>query len=65
MFGWLKYQLFSDNKAIYRSIARQCGSSAVHVYNLAHGKKAKSTRDYKIPKRLHAENIIFGIQYVH
>jgi len=61
MVGLYKYLFKSGNKGIYRSIANQYGSNPLRVYKLAHGKKAKSNKDYQILKRLCKEEIIEGV----
>lgn len=61
MVGLYKYLFKSENKDIYRSIANQYKSSPLRVYKLAHGKKAKSNKDYQILKRLCEEKIIEGV----
>ena len=61
MFDLLRYLFLSGNKAVYRSIARQHQTSSIRVYRLAHGKKAKSNKDYRILKSLQKEEIIEGV----
>ncbi len=61
MLHWFKYYLFSGNKGVYRTIANEFGTGPVRVYSLAHGRKAKSNRDYQILKRLQRSGIIDGI----
>ncbi len=61
MFKLLKYLLFSGNKAAYRSIAREFQTNSFRVYRLAHGKRAKSNKDYKILRSLEREEIIEGV----
>lgn len=56
-----KYLRFSENKKLYKEIARQYKSSVRHVYGLAHGKKAKSIKDYEILKELSKQQIIEGV----
>jgi hypothetical protein len=58
MFSALKCYFFSSNKEIYRLVAREYNTSAVHVYRLAHGKKGKGNRDYYILKRLKEHGVI-------
>ncbi|MDD2246911.1 MULTISPECIES: hypothetical protein [Proteiniphilum] len=61
MVGLYKYLFKSENKDIYRSIARQYQSNPLRVYKLAHGKKAKCNKDYQILKQLRKEEIIEGV----
>lgn len=58
MVSTLKCYLFSRNREIYRLVAREYNTSAVHVYRLAHGKKSKGNRDYYILKRLKEHGVI-------
>ena len=63
MINLFKYVFFSENKETYRSIARAFGTGTRRVYLLAHGKKAKSNKDYQILKVLQKEEIIEGVSH--
>ena len=58
MISTLKCYFFSSNKEIYRLVASEYKTTAVHVYRLAHGKKGKGNRDYYILKRLKELGVI-------
>ncbi|WP_298653792.1 hypothetical protein [uncultured Proteiniphilum sp.] len=64
MLGFLRYMFFSGNKAVYRSIAREFQTSSFRVYRLAHGKRAKTNKDYQILKHLQKQEIIEGVLQV-
>ena len=57
----IKYVFNSKNKEVYRLIANEHKTTARRVYMLAHGKKAKSNKDYNIQKSLKEHNIIEGV----
>lgn len=61
MFDLFKFLFFSENKAVYRSIAREYQTGALRVYRLAHGKRARSNKDYQILKSLRKQDIIEGV----
>ncbi len=61
MVKLIKYILFSENKELYRKIAKEHSTTSRKVYLLAHGKRAKSNKDYKILKSLKENNIIEGV----
>ncbi|MEA4918546.1 hypothetical protein SDC9_194834 [bioreactor metagenome] len=61
MFDFIKFLFFSENKAVYRAIARENHVGAFRVYRLAHGKRARTNKDYQILKRLRREEIIEGV----
>lgn len=61
MFAIFRFLFLSENKAIYRKIASENQVSPLRVYRLAHGKKAKNNKDYKILKSLRKEGIIEGM----
>jgi len=48
MYSLIRCYYLSVNKEIYRSIAREFNTTAIHVYRLAHGKKSKGISDYRI-----------------
>ena len=58
LFNYLRY---SKNKRVYKKIARQYKTTLRSVYGLAHGRKAKSTKDYEILKELTKQQIIEGV----
>jgi hypothetical protein len=58
MLALIKCYFFSRNREIYRAIAREYGTSAVHVYRLAHGRRGRSNRDYYIIKKLKEKGIL-------
>ncbi len=64
MFGLFKYLFFSENKAVYRSIAREFQARSFRVYQLAHGKRAKNNKDYQILKSLRKQGIIEGVLHL-
>ncbi|WP_313382283.1 hypothetical protein [Proteiniphilum saccharofermentans] len=61
MFDLVKFLFFSENKTVYRSIAREYGTTPLRVYRLAHGKRAANNRDYQILKILQKQDIIEGV----
>ena len=61
MVDFIKFSLSSRNKGLYRSLATSIGTSTRRVYKLAHGKKAKSCKDYEILKKLQEHGVIAGI----
>ena len=60
MIVTLKFHLACDNRQIYRVIAREFGTSALHVYRLAHGRRGRNDRDYYIIKRLKEEGVLIS-----
>lgn len=58
MISAIKCYLLSSNREIYRSVAQEYNTSAVHVYRLAHGKKSRGKTDYYILKRLREYGVI-------
>jgi len=50
----------SKNKKIYSEIARIEGASSFHVYYLAHGRKAKSDKDFRIIDCLVQKGLVSG-----
>ena len=58
MISAYKFYFKSSNRNLYRAIAREYGTTGIHVYRLAHGKLGKSNKDYYIIKRLKEEGII-------
>ena len=58
MFSVIKYYFFSRNREIYRAIAHEYKTSAVHVYRLAHGRRGRSNKDYYIIKKLKEKGIL-------
>ncbi len=60
MLSYYKYY-FSVNKELYISIAHKYGVRPFHVYQLAHGKKAKSRKEWDILRELKEHNIIGGV----
>ncbi|MBB4037036.1 hypothetical protein GGR21_002950 [Dysgonomonas hofstadii] len=50
----------SRNKKIYSEIAREEKCNSFHVYYLAHGKKAKSDRDFRIISTLIQKGLVQG-----
>lgn len=63
MIDLFKYLFLSENKGVYRSIAKEVGVQPVRVYRLAHGKKAKNYKDYQILKCLKETEIIEGLSH--
>lgn len=61
MFCFFKFLFFSEHKAAYRSIACEHKTTSFRVYRLAHGKKAKCNKDYKVLKSLKKLDIIEGV----
>lgn len=60
MVALFKYYFLSHNREIYRAIAREYGTSAVHVYRLAHGRRGRSNKDYYIIKKLKEQGVLTG-----
>jgi DNA-binding CsgD family transcriptional regulator len=56
--------MFSKNKRTYKEIAKQFGCSALKVYALARGKRAKSDRDYDIIQLLIDKEIVAGCRTI-
>ena len=63
MISAFKFYFFSRNKQIYRSIARDFGTSVRHVYKLAHGRRTKNNLDYYIVKKLKEEGVVSSTVY--
>ena len=61
MLYLFKYLFLSENKAVYRHIAQQHKVSALLVYRLAHGKKARNNKEYMVLKNLRKAEIIEGV----
>lgn len=61
MWSILKYFFLSRNREVYRAIAREYRTSALHVYRLAHGKRGRSNKDYYIVKKLKEQGIIVPV----
>lgn len=60
MIATLKFHLACDNRQTYRVIAREFGTSALHVYRLAHGRRGRNDRDYYIIKRLKEKGVLIS-----
>lgn len=56
--------LLSKNKGTYSEIAKLHNSSAINVYALAHGKKARSNKDYDIIQSLIDKGIVAGYRTI-
>lgn len=56
--------LLSKNKSIYLEIAKRHNSSPINVYALAHGKKARSNKDYDIIQSLIDKGIVSGYRTI-
>jgi Mor family transcriptional regulator len=63
MRNMLNY-LFSRNKETYREIAKRYQCSVFKVYSLAHGKKARSNKDYGIIQSLIDKGIVSGYRAI-
>ncbi|QRX64223.1 hypothetical protein JS578_02910 [Dysgonomonadaceae bacterium zrk40] len=61
MYSFIRCYFLSSYKKIYRSIANEYKTSAIHVYRLAHGKRSRGNRDYVIKKRLKEEGVIKAV----
>lgn len=61
MIDLFKYLFLSENKKLYRGIARQFKTTRRNVYKLAHGKKARNYNDYEILRELTTHEIIEGV----
>ena len=58
MIKFFRFLFFSKNKATYFSLAFTSKTTARRVYNLAHGKRARNSTDYKILRQLKERGII-------
>lgn len=58
MLSIFKFYFLSSNREIYRAIAREHDTSAIHVYRLAHGRRGKCDKDYYIIKKLRDKGLI-------
>lgn len=54
----------SKNRSLYLEIAKQHNSSPINVYALAHGKKARSNKDYDIIQSLIDRGVVAGYRTV-
>lgn len=63
MFSVIKYHFFSRHRELYRAIAREYGTTAVHVYRLAHGRRGRNNSDYYIIKKLREQGVITATFY--
>ncbi|NDV78506.1 hypothetical protein D0T57_05925 [Dysgonomonas sp. 511] len=57
------YYLFSSNKEIYKRLAEEYDVKPIDVYDLAHGKRAISLKDYSILDELAKLGLISGWMY--
>lgn len=55
---FFRYIFLSTNKETYRSIARKLKTNPLQVHRLAHGKIARTNKDYQILKQLKEHDII-------
>lgn len=58
MISTFKFYFTSQNREVYRTIAREFHTLPIHVYRLAHGKRGKGDRDYYVIKRLKEAGVI-------
>jgi hypothetical protein len=58
MWSIIRCYFLSRNRDIYRDVASEYHTSALHVYRLAHGKRGRSNRDYYILKKLKEKGVI-------
>lgn len=56
--------LFSKNKETYTEIARQNSCSVFRVCSIAHGKRAKTNKDYDIIQSLLEKGIVSGYRFI-
>lgn len=61
MVDLFRYVFFSNNRRHYREVASEFNTTTRKVYKLAHGKKAKNYKDYKILRELAKREIIEGV----
>ena len=59
-FSKMKYGSYKESKraSVYEEIAKRCNASPQHVYEIAHGKSAKSPNDNYIYQVLKEKGII-------
>ena len=63
MLSVFKCYFLSSNKETYRLIAREYGTTAMHVYRLAHGRCGRSNKDYYIIKKLREQGVLGATFY--
>ncbi len=63
MISTFKFYFKCGNRKLYRAVAREHGSTGIHVYRLAHGRRCKNDKDYYIIKRLKEEGVISSTVY--
>ena len=63
MCSIIKYYFHSRHRDIYRAIAREYDTTAVHVYRLAHGRCGRTNKDYYIIKKLKEQGVLDATFY--
>jgi hypothetical protein len=63
MLGIFNCYFLFRNRKIYRVIAREYDTTAIHVYRLAHGRCGRSNKDYYIIKRLKEKGVLNATFY--